>query len=92
MKQKLLTPAEAAELKGVSRAAVYAAIAQDRLPHTRVLGRLAVREADVLSWTPVQYAGRPGRKGGRPTGVPVSEEARARMSEAQKRRWARRKP
>lgn len=84
MTQKLLTAAEAAQLKGVSRAAIYSAIAEGRLPHQRVLGRLAVREADVLAWMPQPYSGR--RKG-----TPMSPEAKARISEGQKRRWAKRK-
>ncbi len=81
---KLLTAAEAAKLKGVSRAAIYAAIAPGRLPHERILGRLALREADVLAWTPMPHAGR--RKG-----TPMSQEAKARISAGQKRRWQRRK-
>ena len=84
MKAKLLTPAEAAQLKHVSRAAIYAAIAEGRLPHQRVLGRLAVREKDVLAWTPAPNSGR--RKG-----TAMSQEAKARISQSQKRRWERRK-
>lgn len=87
----LLTPAEAAKRKGVSRAAIYAAIAEERLPHVRVLGRIGVREEDLAAWTPVQYGARAGRKGGRPEGIPMSEEARARISETQKRQWAQKK-
>ncbi len=91
MKQDLLTPAEAARLKGVSRAAVYAAIAQGRLPCTRVLGRLGLRKADVMTWMPRGYRERSGKKSGPPAGIKMSEKTRARMSEAQKRRWARQK-
>lgn len=91
MASKLLTPAQAAQLKGVSRAAVYAAIADGRLPHIIELGRLGVREADVKRWAPREYAGRPGVKGGRPKGIPVNEETKARISASQKKRWARRK-
>lgn len=84
MKPKLLTALEAANLKGVTSAAVYAAIASNRLPHQRVLGRLALREVDVLAWTPTPHVGR--RKGAR-----LSEEAKARISQSQKQRWAQRK-
>ena len=84
MGKKLLTPAEAAQLKGVSRSTIYSAIAEGRLKHTRVLGRLALQEVDVKAWTPIRY-------GGRPSGIPMSQEARDRISEAQKRRWKRRK-
>ncbi len=88
---ELITPREAATLKGVTRGAIYAAIAEGRLPHTRVLGHLALRKADVLAWIPIRYAGRPGRPSGRAPGTPLSEETKARMSEAHKRRSAQRK-
>lgn len=91
MHEELLTAEEAAQLKGVTRAAVYLAIKEGRLPHTRVLGRLGVRQADVLAWTPIRYGGRPGRKTGRTPGTPLSKETRERIAEAQKRRWAKRK-
>jgi excisionase family DNA binding protein len=84
MKPKLLTVAQAAQLKGVSRTAIYNAILARRLPHRKVLGHLAVREADVLAWTPNPRSGR--RKGAR-----LSAEAKARISEANKQHWERRK-
>ena len=87
----LLTPDEAARLKGVTRGAIYAAVAEGRLPHIKILSRIALRHADVLAWTPVHYRGRLGRKGGRPEGLPTSEETRARLSQAMKQSWARRK-
>lgn len=84
MKLKLLTAAEVANLKGVTKAAVYAAIAGGRLPHQHVLGRIAVRETDALAWKPTPHVGR--RKGAQ-----LSDEAKSRISQAQKRRWAQRK-
>ncbi len=81
MKIKLLTVMEAAQLKGVKRATIYSAITQGRLAHRRVLGKLALRESDVLAWTPRPHAGR-GK------GKPMSEEAKARISASQKKRWA----
>ena len=84
MQPKLLTPAEAARLKGVSRAAIYAAIADGRLPHSRVLGRLALQESDVQAWTPRQDVGRP-------VGMTLGEDIRARISASQKQSWNRRK-
>lgn len=84
MDKDLLTPAKAAKLKGVSRTAIYSAIAERRLKHTRVLDRLAIRKADLLSWTPVRYAGRP-------KGIPMTAEAKSRLSASQRQRWARQK-
>lgn len=81
MKTKLLTVEEAAQLKKVSRATIYSAIAQGRLAHQRVLGKLAVREVDVMAWEPRPHAGR--GKGNR-----MSEEAKSRISASQKKRWA----
>ncbi len=81
---KLLTPAEAAQIKGVSRSAIYAAIADGRLPHSRVLGRLGLRESDVKAWVPRQDVGRP-------PGTRQECGVRARISASQKRSWARRK-
>ena len=91
MESKLLTPAQAAQMKGVSRAAIYAAITDGRLPHVIELGRLGVKESDVRAWEPVKYAGRPGKKGGRPKGIPVSAETKEQISYSQKKRWASRK-
>jgi excisionase family DNA binding protein len=91
MTDQLLTPDEAAQLKGVTVAAIYAAIKENRLPHIRVLRRIGLNKADVLQWTPRGYAGRPGAKSGRPLGVAMSAETKHRISEAQRRRWAERK-
>ena len=91
MTDKLLTVDEAARLKGVTVAAIYAAVKELRLPHTRVLGRIGLKHADVLQWTPRGYRGRPGAKSGRPKGIPVTNEVKTRISIAQKRRWAERK-
>jgi len=84
MNTKLLTVAEAAKHKGVSRSAIYKAIEQGRLPSQRVLGRLALREDEVERWQPHVVTGWP--KGRR-----VSDEAKAKISVSQKRRWADRK-
>ncbi len=84
MKAKLLTVVEAANLKGVTRSAVYAAIKDGRLPHRQILGHFAVRELDVLAWTPAPYTGR--RRG-----TQLSDESKARISQSQKQRWANRR-
>lgn len=84
MKPKLLTVPEAAALKGVTTAAIYTAISEGRLRHQKILGRIAVKEADVLAWTPIYHAGR--RKGAK-----LSAEAKAKISEKQKQHWAKRR-
>ena len=80
--EKWLTPAEAATLRGVSRAAVYKAVEQGRLPHRIILSRIAVRESDVLTWADS------GARPGRPKGIPMSADAKAIVAQAQRRRWA----
>ncbi|MBV9467659.1 MAG: helix-turn-helix domain-containing protein [Abitibacteriaceae bacterium] len=85
MDDNLLTVRDAARLKDISRTAVYAAIAQGRLPHVTVLGKIGLLKSDVIAWTPQ------GHRSGRPAGRPMSAEAKARISEAQKLRWAKRK-
>jgi predicted DNA-binding transcriptional regulator AlpA len=92
-KKKLISVSRAAAMKGVARQAVYAAVKEGRLPHAIELDRIALLEADVEAWEPVRYGQRPGTKGhgGRPKGVPVSEESKAKMSESAKRRWQRAK-
>lgn len=84
MKHDLLSVSQAAALKGVTRSAVYAAIERGALPHEMILGHIAVHEADVQAWVPV------GHKAGRPRGKPMSEEAKQRISQGQKRRWQQR--
>ena len=85
MNHTLLTVSQAAKLKGLSRGAIYAAISRKSLPARLVLGHLAVREADLLAWDASKS------KGGRPQGKLMSAEAKAKLSESQKRRWAQRK-
>jgi excisionase family DNA binding protein len=57
MGNELLTPQEAARIKGVSVTTIYRAINEGRLPSQRVLGRLAVSPADVEAFEPGSYAG-----------------------------------
>jgi excisionase family DNA binding protein len=88
MKGHLLTVEEAAVLKGISRSAVYTAVSEGRLPFRRVLGRIGLRQSDVVRWTPRSYRDRPGAKSGRPKGIPASTVTKQRISQAQKQRWA----
>ena len=77
---KLITVAEAAQLKGVSRATIYNAIADGRLKSQNVLGHIALSPRDVERW-------HPQTKKGWPAGKRVSEEAKKKISDSQKKRW-----
>lgn len=85
MKHNMLSVSQAAQLKGISRAAIYGAIARGRLAHQLIVGHIALRQADVEAWSPR------GFKTGRPKGTPMSSEAKVRISQGQKRRWQQRK-
>ncbi len=82
MTHVLLTIQQAAQHKGVSTATIYSAIARKRLPRRYSRGNLVVREADLLVWEAEK------KPGGRPKGQAVSDEHKARISAAQKKRWA----
>ncbi len=85
MKQRLFTVNEAAQAKGVSRTAIYSAIARQKLPRRYSKGHIVVREADLLEWQASKATG------GRPKGKLMSEEAKRKISDANKLRWAKRK-
>jgi len=91
--ENLITVSEAAKLKGVAPRTIYGAIWAGRLPHKRVLNRVALREEDVLRYEPTRYGKRAGAKGrgGRPKGTPMSQEAKLKISNTQKHRWQNRK-
>lgn len=72
-----MTPAEAAQVKGVDISTVYRAIAGGTLRHERTLNRIALQEADVLMWEPAPYGERKegtkrprGKSSGRPKKEP----------------------
>ena len=79
--QDILTPAQAAKLKKVSRTAIYNALADGRLRGVRVLGRIGIAREVLKAWQPQARVGRP-------QGKPMSAESKEKLSEAQKRRWA----
>ena len=66
-----LTIQQAAERLGVHRSAIYQAIEAGHLKPVRVLGRTALKRADVDAYEPRAYRDRPGgkSKGGRPKRV-----------------------
>jgi excisionase family DNA binding protein len=84
MKQERLTVSQAAKLRGVSRTAIYSAIARQSLSAHLDLGRWVVMKKDLLAWDAAKNR---GRKKGRA----ISVEHRANISAAQKARWAKRK-
>lgn len=81
MLPKLLTPVEVAAMKGLSRTVVYRAMNSGKLPYIEILGRRAIKESEAKKWKP------PGRITGRPKGIPVTDETKAKISAAQKKRW-----
>lgn len=85
MKHQILDIETAAALAGVSRQSVYAAIARKALPRRYSQGTLVVREADLIEWRAAKT------KRGRPKGRKQSNESKAKIAEAQKKRWATRK-
>ena len=83
--EDLVTIAQAAKMKGVSRSAIYLAIAEGRLPRQQVLGRLVLKRNNVEAWQPQPH-------NGRPKGIAMSQESKERISQGQRKRWlARRK-
>ena len=59
-----VTSAQAAELLGISKSAVYSAIKDGRIKSELVLNRLAIRRAEVEAYR--QRTAAVGPKGGRP--------------------------
>lgn len=82
--QDILTSAQAAKLKKVSRTAIYNALSDGRLQGVRVLGHIGIARDVLKAWQPHSRVGRPA-------GKPMSQDAKQKMAEAQKRRWAARK-
>ena len=85
MKHVLLDIPSAAQQAGVTTKAIYAAIARQSLPRRYLRGNLVVREADLLEWHSSKS------RGGRPKGQKMSPEAKRKISEANKKRWAERR-
>lgn len=84
MDQDILTPAQAAKLKKVSRTAIYNALADGRLRGVRVLGRIGIARHVLKEWQPQARVGRP-------PGKPMGAESKRQLSQTQKRRWQERK-
>lgn len=78
LNEEFLTLNEAAQIKKVSRQAVNDAIKAGKLPCHYILGRQVIRKADLRSWRIV----------GRRASGPLSATHKAKISQAQKRRWA----
>ena len=80
----IVTPAQAAKLKGVSRTAIYNALGDGRLQGVRILGRIGIARSVLKAWQPQAQVGRP-------IGRPMTEKQKATIAAAQKKRWASRK-
>ena len=81
MKEDLISVSEATKLKGVRRSAIYIAMREGRLPYVLVIGHYALDKNKVLAWSPQRYTGHQ-------KGLPLKPETKARISAAQKKRWA----
>ena len=64
----IVTPAQAAKLKGVSRTAIYNALGDGRLQSVRILGRIGIARSVLKAWQPQAQVGRP-------IGRPMTEKA-----------------
>jgi len=84
MNEDYLSVSQVAELKGVSRNAVYKAVQEGRLFCVRIVGRIAITRAEAQNWN---AKARTGRRKGRPT----NEEAKAKIAASQRKRWQKRK-
>lgn len=84
MNDDYLSASQVAQIKGVSRNAVYKAIQEGRLASVRFVGVIGINKADVEVWTPKSRIGR--LRGGRTT-----EEAKAKIAESQRKSWKQRK-
>ncbi len=83
MNDAYLSVSQVAQLKDVSRNAVYKAVREGRLVSMQIVG-IAIRRVDAESWTPKSRTGRR-------TGKPATQETKTKISEAQKARWQKRK-
>lgn len=84
MNEDYLSVSQVAEIKGVSRNAVYKAVKEGRLICVRIVGRIAITRAEAQKWN---AKARTGRR----QGTPTSEEAKAKIAASQRMRWKKRK-
>ena len=84
MTNQYLSVTQVANQKQISRNAVYKAIREGRLPSTQIAGLVVVRVKDVEAWMPKSRTGRH-------SGSKSSEETKAKIAEAQRLRWQKRK-
>jgi excisionase family DNA binding protein len=59
---EMLTPTQAARLKGVTRQWIAELIKEGKLPSVQIAGRSFVRQQDVLAYKPSPKSGRPPGK------------------------------
>ncbi len=84
MNDNYLSVSQVAQIKGVSRNAVYKAIQDGRLASVRFVGVMGIKKIDAEVWTPKSRIGR--LKGGR-----ITEEAKSKIAESQRQSWKQRK-
>ena len=84
MNDQYLSVTQVANKKQVSRNAVYKAIQEGRLPSMQIAGLVVVKFKDAEAWMP---KARTGRR----SGSKSSDETKAKIAEAQRLRWQKRK-
>ena len=84
MNDQYLSVTQVVNQKQVSRNAVYRAIQEGRLPSTQIAGLTVVKFQDAEAW-------QPKARTGRRSGIKSSDETKAKIAEAQRLRWQRRK-
>jgi excisionase family DNA binding protein len=83
--ERMLSPDDVARVCGLSRRAVYRAIARGELRASRLCNRLRVQPAELERWigerttTPVRFVATPGRRSVQPT---PHGSLRAKLGEA----------
>ncbi len=55
-----ISVSEAAKRKGMSRSAMYQAVAEGRIPHVMLVGKIALKEKDVDAYEPLPNDQRKG--------------------------------
>ena len=78
--ERLITPADVAKEKGVTRAAVYLAIKTRHLRAETLFGRVLIDKSAAAQWTPVKSNKERGMMGGRPKSAATNAKNEDRLA------------